>query len=116
MLNILDERERRFSELTLNIIDSLTKLHPELKDFLLREGILQGGLRLDSDETEIRNLLQQALADIHVPGELEGKLRRNQALYGTTENPMKPPPPPYQIDLFALVIAISNLLRYLGLR
>jgi hypothetical protein len=116
MLNLVDSRDHHFSELTLDVIDSLSNLHPELRDYLLQQAIILGGLRMDSAQAETRQLLQRALADITVYGELEAKLRRNQALYGTTENPMKPPPPPYQIDLFALIIAISNLLHYLGIR
>jgi hypothetical protein len=98
------------------MLDSLGRVHPELKDYLLQQGILQGALRYDSAQMATRKLLDRALADITLPGELEAKLRRNQALYGTTENPMKPPPPPYQVDLFAVMTALSNLLHYLGMK
>jgi len=115
MLNLIDSRDHQISDLTLEMIDSLAAIHPELKEFLLKQGVILGGLRIDSAQAELRKHLDRALGNITLPGELESKLRRNQALYGTTENPMKPPPPPYQVDILALVMAISNLLRSMGI-
>ncbi|MDP2885863.1 MAG: hypothetical protein Q8P51_12675 [Ignavibacteria bacterium] len=115
-LNLLDIRDRQFPELTLDVADSLGRLHPELKEYILQQAIFQGVLQIDLAETKRKKLLDRAFADLRIPGEMESKLRRNQALYGRTDNPMRPPPPPNQVNLFDLIIAISNLLRYLGVK
>jgi hypothetical protein len=115
-LNLLDFRERQFPELTLDVADSLGRLYPELKEYLLQQAICQGVLQIDLAETQRKKLLDRAFADLRIPGELESKLRRNQALYGRTDNPMRPPPPPNRVNLFDLITAVSNLLRYLGVK
>lgn len=115
-LNLLDFRDRQFPELTLDVVDSLGRLYPELKEYVLQQAIFQGVLQIDLAETQRKKLLDRAFADLRIPGELESKLRRNQALYGRTDNPMRPPPPPNQVNLFDLITAISNLLRYLGVK
>ena len=93
-LGLFDFRDRQFPELTIDIIDSLGKLYPELKDYMLQLAAIQGVLQIDLAERERKKILDRAFADLRIPNELESKLRRNQALYGTTENPMRPPPPP----------------------
>jgi hypothetical protein len=115
-LKLLDFRDRQFPELTLDVVDSLGRLYPELKDYILQQAIIQGVLQIDLAETQGKKLLDRALADLRIPGEMESKLSRNQALYGRTDNPMRPPPPPNQVNLFDLMIAVSNLLRYLGVK
>jgi hypothetical protein len=113
-LGLFDFRDRQFPELTIDVIDSLGKLYPQLKDYLLEQAAILGVLQIDLVERDRKKLLDRAFADLRIPNELESRLRRNQALYGTTENPMKPPPPPYQVNLFDVIIAVSNLLRYIG--
>ena len=115
-LNLLDIRDRQFPELTLDVADSLGRLYPELKEYILQQAIFQGVLQIDLAETQRKKLLDRAFADLRIPGELESKLRRNQALYGRTDNPMRPPPPPNQVNLIDLMTAVSNLLRYLGVK
>jgi hypothetical protein len=102
--------------LTLAVVDSLSRLYPELKEYILQQAIIQSALKQDLADAETRKLLERAVSDLHLPSELESKLRRNQALYGTTENPMKPPPPPNQVNLFDAIAAILNLLHYLGVK
>ena len=109
-------RQDQFPELTLDVVDSLSRLYPELKGFILQQAIIQSALRQELADAAIRKQLAFALGDIQLPGELEAKLRRNQALYGTTENPMKPPPPPYQVNIFDAITAFTNLLHYLGIK
>jgi hypothetical protein len=113
---LFDFRDHQLPELTLDVIDSLGKLYPELKDYMLQLAAIQGVLQIDLAERDRKKLLDRAFADLRIPGELESKLRRNQAVYGTMENPMKPPPPPNQVNLFDVIVAVSNLLRYLGIR
>ncbi|TSA24525.1 hypothetical protein D4R75_01265 [bacterium] len=115
-LNLLDFRDRQFPELTLDVVDSLGRLYPELKEYILQQAIFQGVLQIDLAETQRKKLLDRAFADLRIPGELESKLRRNQALYGRTDNPMRPPPPSNLVNLFDLITAVSNLLRYLGVK
>jgi hypothetical protein len=115
-LGLYDFREHQLPELTMDVIDSLGKLYPELKDYLLQQATIQGVLQIDLVERDRKKLLDRAFADLGLPSELEAKLRRNQAVYGTTENPMKPPPSPYQVNLFDVITAVSNLLRYLGVK
>jgi hypothetical protein len=115
-MNLLDFRERQFLELTLDVVDSLGRLYPELKEYMLQQAIFQGVLQIDLVETQRKKLLDRAFADLRIPGEMESKMRRNQALYGRMGNPMRPPPPPNQVNLFDLIVAISNLLRYLGVK
>ncbi len=100
----------------MEAVDSLTRLFPELKEYILRQAITQSVLMQDLAESKIREQLRRALGDIVLPGELEAKLRRNQSLYGTIENPMKPPPPPYQVNLLDALTAFTNLLKYLGIK
>ena len=115
-LHLLDFRDRQFPELTLDIADSLGRLYPELKEYILQQAIFQGVLQIDLAETRRKKLLDRAFADLRIPGEMESKMRRNQALYGRTDNPMRPPPTPNQVNLFDLIVAISNFLRYLGVK
>ncbi|MCX6135509.1 MAG: hypothetical protein NTU47_17015 [Ignavibacteriales bacterium] len=115
-LSRLDFRDVRFPELTIHVIDSLGILYPELKDYLLEQAFILGVLQIDLAERDRKKLLDRAFADLRIPSELESKLRRNLAVYGTTENPMKPPPSPYQVNLFDAITALSNLLRYLGVK
>lgn len=115
-LGLYDFRDHQLPELTIDGIDSLGKLYPELKDYILQQAAIQGVLQIDLAERDRKKLLDRAFADLRIPNELESKLRRNQALYGTTENPMKPPPPPYQVNLFDVITAVSNLLHYLGVK
>ncbi|MGA3246521.1 MAG: hypothetical protein ABSE41_18015 [Bacteroidota bacterium] len=115
-LSLFDFRDHQFPELTIDVIDSLGKLYPELKDYMLQQAAIQGVLQIDLAERERKKLLDRAFADLRIPNELESKLRRNQALYGTTENPMRPPPPPNQVNLFDVITAVSNLLHYLGVK
>lgn len=98
------------------LIDSLAILYPELKDYMLKQAIIQSALKQELVDAALRKHLAWAMGDLNLPGELEAKLRRNQALYGTTENPMKPPPPPYQVNIFDAITAFTNLLRYLGIK
>jgi hypothetical protein len=114
--HLRDFRLDQFPQLTLDVVDSLSRLYPELREFLQQQAIIQSALRQDLAETALRKHLAWVLADLHLPGELEGKLRRNHALYGTIDNPMKPPPPPNQVNLFDAITAITNLLRYLGVK
>jgi hypothetical protein len=113
---LFDFRDHKLPELTIDVIDSLGKLYPELKDYLLQLAAIQGILQMDIAERARKKLLDRAFADLRLPSELESKLRRNQAIYGTTENPMRPPPPPNQVNLFDVMTALSNLLHYLGVR
>lgn len=115
-LGLFDFRDRQLPELTIDVIDSLGKLYPELKDYILQQAAIRGVLQIDLAERDRKRLLDRAFADLRIPNELESKLRRNQAMYGTTENPMKPPPPPYQVNIFDVITAVSNLLRYLGVK
>jgi hypothetical protein len=115
-LGLFDFRDHQLPELTIDVVDSLGKLYPELKNYILQQAAVQGVLQIDLAERDRKKLLDRAFAELRIPNELESKLRRNQALYGTTENPMKPPPPPYQVNLFDVITAISNLLRYLGVK
>ena len=115
-LGLIDFRDRLTTEFTIEVIDSLGRLYPELKDYMLKLAAIKGVLKIDSLERDRRKLLDRAFADLRLPSELESKLRRNQAWFGTRENPMKPPPPPNQINLFDVIKAVSNLLQYLGVR
>lgn len=114
--NLLDFREHQFPGITFEVVDSLARLHPELKNYLLQQGIIQGALQEDLVQAERSKLLQRAFADLGLPTELEAQLRRNQALFGVTHNPMRPPPMPNQVDLLSLASAIANLLRLLGVK
>ncbi len=116
VMRLFDFRDRQLPELTIDVIDSLGKLYPELKDYLLQLAAIQGVLQMDIAERARKKLLDRAFADLRLPSEHESKLRRNQAIYGTTDNPMKPPPPPNQVNLFDVMTAVSNLLHYLGVR
>lgn len=116
VLNLYGLREHQLPELTIDALDSLGKLHPELKDYFLQQALIRGVLQIDLAERDRKKLLDRAFADLRIPNELESRLRRNQALYGTTENPMKPPPPPYQVNIFDLIIALSSFLRYIGVK
>ena len=109
-------RQDQFPQLTLEVVDSLSRLYPEIKEYLQQQAIIQSALRQEVIDAKLRKQLAFALGDIQLPGELEAKLRRNQALYGTTDNPMKPPPPPYQVNIFDAITAITNLLHYLGIK
>jgi hypothetical protein len=102
--------------MTLDDADSLGKLYPELKDFLLKQLIIQGALALDQVEFEKRKTLGRMFADLKLYGEMEAAMRHNQAVYGTPNNPLRPPPMPNQVNLLDLLPAISNLLRALGLK
>jgi hypothetical protein len=113
-LALFDFRDHQLPELTIDVIDSLGKLYPELKDYILQQAAIRGVLQIDLADRDRKKLLDRAFADLRIPNELESRLRRNQALYGTTENPMKPPPPPYQVNIFDVITAVSNLLHYLG--
>ena len=115
-MGLFDFRDHQFPELTIDVIDSLGKLHPELKDYMLQLATIQGVLQIDLAERERKKFLDRAFADLRIPNELESRLRRNQALYGATENPMRPPPPPNQVNLFDVITAVSNLLHYLGVK
>ncbi len=116
VLKLRSFKEKQLPELTLDVVDSLSRLYPELRNYLLQEAIIQSALTQDLADTETRKLLERAVSDLHLPNELEAKLLRNQALFRTIENPMKPPPPPYQVNLFDAMTAIGNLFHYLGLR
>jgi len=107
---------RSLSDLSIQELDSLGNLYPEEKGFLLEQAVIQGVLRIDSVDRERKKILSRAFADLRLPNELESLLRRNQAVYGTLENPMKPPPAPNQVNLFDLMKAISSFLRYIGVR
>lgn len=111
-----DFRQDQLLLLTPEVVDSLSRLYPQLKDYILQQAIIQSALRQELADAAIRKQLAFALGDLNLPGELEAKLRRNQALYGTSENPMKPPPSPYQVNIFDAIIAITNLLHYLGVK
>jgi hypothetical protein len=113
-LGLFDFRDHQLPELTIDVVDSLGRLYPELKDYFLQQATIQGVLQIDLAERDRTKLLDRAFADLRIPNELESKLRRNQALYGTTEDPMKPPPPPYQVNILDVITAVTNLLHYLG--
>jgi hypothetical protein len=115
-MKLFDFRDRVFPELTIDIIDSLGKLYPVLKDYMLEVATTRGVLQIDSVERARKKLLDRAFSDLRLPGEMESRLRRNLAVYGTVENPMKPPPAPNQLNLFDVITAVSNLLRYLGVK
>ena len=109
---LVDSRDHRFPELTIDVIDSLGKLYPELKDYFLQQAAILGVLKIDVAERERKRLLDRAFADMHLYGEMEATLRHNQAVYGTAQNPMRPPQ--NQVNLFDLMTAISNFLHYIG--
>lgn len=113
---LVDFRDHQLPALTIDVIDSLGKLYPELKDYLLLQAAIQGVLEIALAERDRKKILDRAFANLGIPNELESRMRRNLAVYGTIENPMKPPPPPNQVNLFDAIIVISNLLRYLGVR
>lgn len=116
VIGLLDFREGHLPELTFESADSLARQYPELKDYLLKESIIQGALREDARYTEMTKSLRRAFSDFGPYSELEAQVRRNQQVYGVPNNPMRPPPMPNQINLFDLVAAISNLLRLLGVK
>jgi hypothetical protein len=115
-MSLFDFRGYVFPILTIDVIDSLGKLYPELKDYMLELATTRGVLQIDSLERARKKLLDRAFADLRLPGELESKMRRNLAVYGTVENPMKPPSAPNQVNIFDVITAVSSLLRYLGLK
>jgi hypothetical protein len=69
-------------------------------------------LAIDRSERERKKLLDRAFADMGLYGEMEATLRHNQAVYGTAQNPMRPPQ--NQINLFDVMTAISNFLHTIG--
>jgi hypothetical protein len=101
---------------TLEDADSLGRLHPEVRDFLLKQALIQGGLAFDSAEFERKKMVQRLFGDLKLYGETEAAMRHNLAMYGTINNPLRPPPMPNQINLLDLLPAISNLLHALGLK
>jgi hypothetical protein len=103
-------------QLDYEAVDSLGKLHPELKTYLLRELAIQEFLSYERLRYSVMNNRRGGIFEFEPPSELEGKLRRNQQMFGTTNNPMRPPPPPNQVDLMELVSAVRNLLRALGVK
>ena len=111
-MGLLDSRDRRLPELTIDVIDSLGKLYPELKGYLLQQATILGVLAIDKSERERKKLLDRAFADMGLYGEMEATLRHNQAVYGTAQNPMRPPQ--NQINLLDVITALSNFLRYIG--
>jgi hypothetical protein len=101
---------------TLEQADSLARLHPEIRDFLLKQVVIQGGLAIDKAEFEKRKMLRGLFKDLKLYGEMEAEMRRNQARYGTINNPLRPPPMPNQINLLDVIPAVSNILHALGLK
>ncbi|HAL55265.1 MAG TPA: hypothetical protein DCP63_02005 [Bacteroidetes bacterium] len=103
-----------FSDFTFELLDSLTREYPALREALLKEVVFQSALRDDSVRTVNKRWLTLALARLEHPGSLEAGMLRNRQLFGTSYNPMRPPPFPNQVDLMALVSGILNLLRLAG--
>jgi hypothetical protein len=96
-------------ELTFDILDSLSRLHPELKEGLLREAIIAGALRDDSIYCAWHDNYLKAISGLRLPGELEAEMRQNQQRFGTTYNPMRGPMNPYQVDVIKLLRSLANL-------
>jgi hypothetical protein len=94
---------------TFEVLDSLSRLHPELKEALLRAAIVAGALRDDSIYCAWHNNYLRALSGLQLPGELEAEMRLNQQRFGKTYNPMRGPMDPYQIDLIKLMRSLANL-------
>jgi hypothetical protein len=92
-----------------NVIDSLSRLHPELKQPLLRQAIIVGALRDDSIYCAWHNNYLRALSGLRLPGKLEAEMRLNQQRFGTTYDPMRGPMAPYQIDAIKLLVTLVNL-------
>lgn len=99
----------QFSVLRFETIDSLERLHPELKNILLREAVIQGALKEDS----LNFALRQEFAS-HLPKWDYGgrKTHEDPKLVGTPYNVNGIPILPHQLDLLAL---IRILLKFLGI-
>lgn len=105
-----------FEQLDLESRDSLSRLHPELRACFLRELVIQGALRDELLRFSLDKNIWGDRFDYEQPSELEGTLRCNQQLFGTTNNPLRPPPPPNQVDLKELGRAFSNIMRAFGVK
>ncbi len=103
-----------FKQLDFESVDSLSRLHPELKTYLFRELVIQAALRDERLEFSLGNNVWGGPSDFELSSELEGTLRRNQQMFGTTHNPLRPPPAPNQVNLKELRRAVENLIRALG--
>lgn len=95
--------------LRFETLDSLVQLHPELKNILLREAVIQGALKEDS----LNFALRQEFAS-HLPKWDYGgrKTHEDPKLVGTPYNVNGVPILPHQLDVLAL---IRILLKFLGI-
>jgi hypothetical protein len=96
-------------ELTFDVLDSLSRLHPELGEALLRQAIIVGALRDDSIYCAWHNNYLRAMSGLRLPGELEGEMRLNQQRFGVTYDPMRGPMAPHQINAIKLIMSLVNL-------
>lgn len=102
------------NQLSFELIDSLSREHPEMARFLLKEMIIRGALEADSVQFAARLLYQASLSNVHLPSELEAIMLQNVSRFGTTHNPMRGVQAPNQVDLIGLVNALMNLFRASG--
>ena len=91
-------------ELTYDVLDSLSRLHPELKKALLGQAIVAGALRDDSVYRAWHDNYLKAISGLGLPGELESEMRQNQRKFGTTYDPMRGPLAPHQVDVIKLML------------
>jgi hypothetical protein len=102
------------NQLSFELIDSLSREHPEMARFLLKEMIIRGALEADSVQFAVRLSYQASLSNARLPTGLEAIMLRNLSEFGTTHNPMRGVRAPNQVDLIGLVNALMNLFRASG--
>ena len=102
------------NQLSFELIDSLSREHPEMARFLLKEMIIRGALEADSVQFAVRLSYQASLSNARLPTGLEAIMLRNLSEFGTTHNPMRGVQAPNQVDLIGLVNALMNLFRASG--
>lgn len=102
------------NQLSFELIDSLSREHPEMALFLLKEMIIRGALEADSVQFAVRLSYQASLSNARLPTGLEAIMLRNLSEFGTTHNPMSGVQAPNQVDLIGLVNALMNLFRASG--
>lgn len=102
------------NQLSFELIDSLSREHPEMARFLLKEMIIRGALEAGSVQFAVRLSYQASLSNARLPTGLEAIMLRNLSEFGTTHNPMRGVQAPNQVDLIGLVNALMNLFRASG--
>ncbi|MFH0992281.1 MAG: hypothetical protein V1799_19950 [bacterium] len=107
----IPQKQIEFWKLTFNEIDSLGRLHPELKEAIFKEALTQSILRKDSVHWMMNKPIRDALAAMRFPMGHEAQMVFHEKVFGTPYNPMRPAPPPNSINILGIIPALENIWR-----